>query len=157
MGKPYLLTYCSRDAGQLTPNKPSKPITYIWHCWLSPGIYGRLHFSLFLECEIALERHKNGRSSISKRIFLVLVQVKAEYCIEDGTLALDLSRIQGLSCTVQFVRWKKEASCQHYIGKNLTLLMKNQIPLPDMTWSVKDKQIFTAPISPLTDDIRRTI
>ena len=35
--------------------------------------------------------------------------------------------------------------------------MKNQIPLPDMTWSVKDKQIHTAPTNPFTDDIRHPI
>ena len=33
-----------------------------------------------------------------------------------------------------------------------TDIMKNQIPLPDVTWSVKDKQIYTAPTNPLTDD-----
>ena len=32
-------------------------------------------------------------------------------------------------------------------------LMKNQIPLPDMIWSVKDKHIYTAPTNTLTDDI----
>ena len=32
-------------------------------------------------------------------------------------------------------------------------IMKNQIPLPDMTWSVKDKQIYTAPTNSLFDDI----
>ena len=36
-------------------------------------------------------------------------------------------------------------------------IMKNQIPLPNMTWPVKDKQIYTAPTNPLTDDIRHTI
>ena len=36
-------------------------------------------------------------------------------------------------------------------------IMKNQIPLPDMSWSVKDKQIYSAPTYPLTDDIRHTL
>ena len=36
-------------------------------------------------------------------------------------------------------------------------IMKNQIPQSDMTWSVKDKQIYTAPTNPLTHDIRHTI
>ena len=39
-------------------------------------------------------------------------------------------------------------------------IMKKQIPLPDMNWSVKDirrKKIHTAPTNPLNDDIRHTI
>ena len=32
-------------------------------------------------------------------------------------------------------------------------IMKNQIPPPDVTWSVKVKQVYTTPTNPLTDDI----
>ena len=32
-------------------------------------------------------------------------------------------------------------------------IMKNHIPVPDMTWSVKDKKYYTTPINSLTDDI----
>ena len=32
-------------------------------------------------------------------------------------------------------------------------IMKNKISLPDMTWSVKDKHIFTSPLNTLTNDI----
>ena len=38
-----------------------------------------------------------------------------------------------------------------------TTSLQMDIPLPDMTWSVKDKQIYTAPTNPLIDDIRHTI
>ena len=37
-------------------------------------------------------------------------------------------------------------------------IMKNQIPLADITWSVKDiNKIYTIPTNPFTDDIRHTI
>ena len=57
-----------------------------------------------------------------------------------------------------------DPTCRLYLQANETLhhlmtslqmdIMKNQIPLPDMTWSVKDrKQIYTAPSNLLLEDI----